>query len=120
MWNIPTKDRLNQIPKLYETEGVDLKDKLIHLHFFLGGSDWYAVEFDGQDNFWGFAILNGDLQNAEWGYFCLSELMEIRVRFMEIDCELERHWQIRPASQVDKICQAQGWRSMSSKCLASV
>ncbi len=32
MWNEPTPERLNRIPKLYETEQVPLKDKLIHLH----------------------------------------------------------------------------------------
>ncbi len=51
MWNIPTEEQLAAIPRLYETEHVDLKDKLIHLHFFLGGCDWYAVEFDGSDLF---------------------------------------------------------------------
>ena len=120
MWNTPTKDRLNRIPRLYQTENVQLKAKPIHLHFFLGGCDWYAAEFDGEDTFWGFAILNGDLQNAEWGYFCLSEMQEIQVSFVEIDCELETHWQIRPDSQVNKICQAQGWRTMPSKHLATV
>ena len=39
MWNIPTKQRLKKIPKLYETEYVPLNDKLIHLHFFMGGCD---------------------------------------------------------------------------------
>ena len=47
MWNQPTKERLNRIPKLYATEDVPLKHKLIHLHFFLGGSDWYISEYDG-------------------------------------------------------------------------
>ncbi len=120
MWNTPTKDRLNRIPRLYETENVDLKDKLIYLHFFLGGCDWYACEFDGEDTFWGFAILDSDFQNAEWGYFCLSEMRDIRVRFVEIDCELERYWRIRPASHVNKICQAQGWSTMPSKRLDTV
>lgn len=53
MWNTPSAERLAKLPRLYETEQVGLKDKLIYLHFFIGGSDWYAVEFDGQDTFWG-------------------------------------------------------------------
>ena len=48
MWNIPSKERLARIPKLYETEDVPLKDKLIHLHFFIGGCDWYVAEYDGE------------------------------------------------------------------------
>ena len=65
MYNTPTTDRLSKIPKLYETEHIPLQDKLIHLHFFIGGCDWYIAEFDGEDLFWGFAILNDDFQNAE-------------------------------------------------------
>ena len=40
MWNTPTTDRLSKIPKLYETEHIPLQDKLIYLHFFIGGCDW--------------------------------------------------------------------------------
>ena len=110
MWNTPSAERLAKLPRLYETEQVGLKDKLIHLHFFIGGSDWYAIEFDGQDTFWGFAILNGDNLNAEWGYFSLTELQQIRVGgWVEVDCELEEHWEVRPASRIGKINQANGW-----------
>lgn len=103
MWNIPSKQRLQQIPKLYETEGVELKNKLIHLHFFIGGSDWYIAEYDGDDLFWGYAILNGDDQNAEWGYISFSDLKGIKIGYVEIDCELEHLWKIKPASQIDNI-----------------
>lgn len=54
MWNIPSKKRLQQIPKLYETEDIELKNKLIYLHFFIGGCDWYIAEYDGDDLFWGY------------------------------------------------------------------
>jgi len=109
MWNIPTQQRLAQIPKLYETENVSVKDKIVCLHFFIGGCEWYVCEFDGEDTFWGFVILN-DTLNAEWGYFSFSELKSVRLSgYYEVDCELEEYWEVRPASQVDKICLAQGW-----------
>ncbi|GAB6194376.1 DUF2958 domain-containing protein [Desulfocastanea catecholica] len=101
MWNIPSKKRLQQIPQLYATEDIELKDKLIYLHFFIGGSDWYIAEYDGQDTFWGYAIFNGDDQNAEWGYISFSDLKGIKIGYVEIDCEL--YWRIKPASQIDKI-----------------
>ena len=53
MWNIPSKKRLERIPKLYETEHIPLKEKFIHLHFFIADCDWYIAEFDGNDLFWG-------------------------------------------------------------------
>jgi hypothetical protein len=49
MWNIPTEERLAKIPRLYETEDTELKDTLLHLHFFMGGCDWYIAEYDGDD-----------------------------------------------------------------------
>jgi hypothetical protein len=103
MWNTPTPERLSKIPRLYETEHIPPKDKLIHLHFFRGGCDWFVAEFDGDDLFYGYAILNGDTDMAEWGLIPFSELKDIKVQFMEIDCELEEHWRVRPASEIDKI-----------------
>jgi hypothetical protein len=47
VWNVPAPEKLATIPRLYETENVPLKDKVIHLHFFIGGCDWYIAEFDG-------------------------------------------------------------------------
>lgn len=67
-----------RIPRLHETEGIKAENKLIYLHFFLGESHWYVAEFDGKDTFFGYVILAGDHQNAEWGYFSLLELKEIQ------------------------------------------
>lgn len=109
MWNIPLRDRLDKIPGLYTTENVPLQDKLVHLHFFIAGSDWYICEYDGQDLFWGFAILNGDYEMAEWGYINFSELRDLSVCGIEIDCELEEYFPVKKASAIDKICMGNGW-----------
>jgi len=116
MWNEPTKERLSKIPKLYETENTPLKDKLIYLHFFIGGSDWFITEHDGDDLFFGFAILNNDHRMAEWGYVSFSELRSRKVNgWLEVDCELEEYWKIRPAKEVDLIRKANGWKKDSIK-----
>ena len=109
MWNKPTKERLSKIPGLYETEHIPLKDKEIHLHLFIGGSDWYIAEYDGEDIFFGFAILNNDFQNAEWGYCSFSELKSIKIGWLEVDCEIEEVWKVRRTSEIDKIRIAHGW-----------
>jgi len=104
MWNIPSRKRLDRLPRLYQTEDVPLKDKPIYLHFFLGDCDWYVAEYDGQDLFFGYAILNGDDCNAEWGHFSFPELKELRLMgWLEVDCELEETWLIRKASEIAKI-----------------
>ena len=109
MWNEPTRERLDRIPRLYETEQIPLKEKLIYLHFFIGGCDWFITEFDGDDLFWGFAILNNDLEMAEWGYISFGELKAINLHGFQIDCETEDAWRVRKASEVQRICEAQGW-----------
>ncbi len=86
--------------RLCETEKIPLKEKLIYLHFFIGGCDWYIAEYDGDDIFWGFAILNGDQFNVEWGYIPFSELKEIK-RVFEIDCEI--NWEPTRAVEIEKI-----------------
>lgn len=100
MWNTPTPENLANIPRLYETEDIPLKDKMIYLHFFIGRFDWYIAEYDGDDIFFGYANLGDDL-NAEWGYIGFSELKEIKIHGIEIDCDL--HWTLQRASEVKKI-----------------
>ena len=110
MWNPPSKERLDKVPRRYETEDVDMADKLIYLHFFIGGCDWYVAEFDGRDLFFGFVILNNDFEMAEWGYFSFMELKSIITpQGIEIDCESEAFWQIKPAREIEKIRNAQNW-----------
>jgi hypothetical protein len=109
MWNEPSAERLSKIPKLYETENIRPQDKLIHLHCFIGGCDWFVAEFDGGDLFWGFAILNQDFEMAEWGYASFNELRSINVNGIEIDCEVEAAWRVRRAAEIDKIRTANGW-----------
>jgi hypothetical protein len=102
MWNTPTQSRLDKIPRLYETEQTPLQNKLIYLHFFIGGSDWFVTEFDGDDTFFGYVILNGDLECGEWGYFSFSELKDVKVGLVEVDCELEEFWEIKVFNQLDR------------------
>jgi hypothetical protein len=111
MWNEPDKNRLNKIPRLYETESVPLKEKIIHLHFFIAGSDWFICEYDGTDLFFGFVILNDDFDMAEWGYISFKELKELSINGIEIDCELEEYFQVRKASEIEKICEGNNWPS---------
>jgi hypothetical protein len=102
MWNKPTQQELAKLPAFYTTENVPLKDKVIRMHFFVGGCDWYAVEYDPDSQmFFGFVILNNDLEMSEWGYFSLEELDEIRITFIQVDRDL--FWAPRKAIEVDKI-----------------
>jgi hypothetical protein len=119
VWNKPSAEELSKIPKFYSTEGVPLKEKMIHMHFFIGGCDWYAAEYSPEEEcFFGFAILNNDLQNAEWGYFNLDELASLKISFLEVDRDL--YWRPKKAMEIEKICQAQGWGKEKEHGMATV
>lgn len=102
MWNEPTQRQLERLPKLYSTEETPLKDKVIHMHFFLGGCDWYVAEFDGQDIFFGYVILNGDRDMAEWGNFSFEEIKKLKLASgLEVDRDL--HWEPKPAGDIPEV-----------------
>ena len=72
------------------------QDDTAHLHYFYHGSDWYITEKDvagGVDQAYGYAILNGDMQNAEFGYISISELVEHGV-------ELDFHFKSSTVAQI--------------------
>ncbi len=70
-----TKELREKFPKLYATERVPAEEKVVIAKFFQpwGSWTWYAVEFDGEDRFFGLV----DGFELEWGYFSLSELQSI-------------------------------------------
>ncbi len=73
------KDIIEKMPSSYQTENIPSKDKMVYLHYFYGGSDWYIVEKDREPEqlqAFGYAILNGDTDMAEWGYVNIEELKE--------------------------------------------
>lgn len=105
MWNEPTEGELEKLPRRYETEKVSLEEKIIHMHFFIGGCDWYVAEYEPSERlFFGYAIINNDLRNSEWGYISYDEMRNINVRGIEIDRDL--HWKPQRALEIDRIKEA--------------
>jgi len=114
MWNKPSIEDFKKVPDFYSTENVPLKEKMIFLHFFIGGCDWYAAEYSPEEQcFFGFAILNNDYDNAEWGYFSLRELCDLKIDFVEVDRDL--HFKPCKAIEIENICKAEGWQKGGGK-----
>ncbi|MDR0760634.1 MAG: hypothetical protein LBF74_11100 [Treponema sp.] len=82
---IRLESQLAKCPTLRETDGM--KEHPAIFHYFCGATDIYICEYDGEDTMFGFTILNGDLDNAEWGYTSLSEITSIPV--INIDYHFE-------------------------------
>ncbi len=74
-----TKELRKKFPKLGATENTPLEEKVVVAKFFnpAGSWTWYAVEFDGKDEFFGLV----DGFELEWGSFSLSELKSVRGPF---------------------------------------
>ncbi len=87
---------LETMPSTYDTENIPVEQKIVFLHYFKGGSDWYIVEKDKlpvQRQAFGYAILNGDEMNGEWGYISIMELIMANV-------ELDFYWDPKPFGEV--------------------
>ena len=71
-----TKAILKDLPPLYSTEKIPMKDKRVVVKYFnpYGSWTWYAVEFDGEDIFFGLV----DGHELDWGYFSLKEMTEAK------------------------------------------
>jgi hypothetical protein len=74
-----TKSDMAKLPKLYETENLEIEDKIIQVKLFTPWTNWtwYVIEFDGADQCFGF--VKG--HDAEFGYFSLNELAKIEGPF---------------------------------------
>ena len=115
MWNPSSEIILSKMPKLYEPENVEAKEKIIYLHFFVGSSDWFVAEYDGEDVFFGFACLNAWKDCAEWGYMSFEKLRDLKVRHSlggkawYLEVEFDMWWDVRKAKDVRFISECQGW-----------
>lgn len=71
-----TKALEKQLPKLYETEGVELEEKVAYVKYFSPwmGWEWYGVEYDPEEKIF-FGLVKGF--EVEWGYFSLAEFEAI-------------------------------------------
>jgi len=73
-----TKANRRSLPKLYSQENV--KDPTAFVKFFSpsGRGTWYALEFDGEDRFFGWVASPLGSDCDELGYFSLAELKAVR------------------------------------------
>ncbi len=67
-------------PDLYSTEEVEVGDKQVVARFFFTNSSWWLVEADLSTGVaFGYVMLHDNLVDAEWGYFSLNELEDLRI-----------------------------------------
>lgn len=74
----PPKNQRLLIPALYATDSTPLEDKIVRLHYFTGGADWYIFEIDDDNLAFGWCRLFAGC--GELGYVDLNELAVIEPR----------------------------------------
>lgn len=86
-------DAYRNMPELYATDGLPYEQKIVALHYFIGGCDWWLIERD-EDDFFGLCRIH----EAEFGYCSIEELTHTLVGLAGI--ELDFHWTPRPMSEI--------------------
>jgi hypothetical protein len=115
--------RLRNCPTIGGTE--NMKEHPAIFHYFYGGTDMYVCEYEPETGvMFGFVILNGDFQNAEFGYVRLEEIltippMNLDYHFAEQSIEAALHKQYprffrKPPSLKKQASQAPALRRGSS------
>ncbi len=96
-----TQELRHQLPPLYSQEAVD--DPLVICKFFTPDAQWtwYALEFDGEDVFFGWVV--GFEQVL--GYFQLSELASVRGP-LGLQIERDAHFRPMRLSEVKRLHEA--------------
>ena len=92
---IDLQREIERMPATYEQDGKG-DSAIAALHYFNAGSDWYILEKDvdgGIQQAFGYAILNGDFENAELGYISIAELVAHGV-------ELDLHFKPRTLAAI--------------------
>jgi len=67
------ENQLKKCPGIRETNGM--KEHPAIFHYFYGTTDIYICEYNKDDYMFGYAILNGEIQFSEWGYFLRTDLI---------------------------------------------
>jgi hypothetical protein len=102
----PPKKVTSRIPALGATDGIPAEEKVIHAHFFSPGTDLYVAELsereeDGHVIAFGYSVLAGHPEGAEWGYTDLTEMEAVNVRTaqgLSVVAERDCHWSPQPFS----------------------
>lgn len=74
------KELRKKMPRLYETEGIPIDEKIVWVRFICPWNEWefYGVEYDPREKLF-FGYIRGDFD--KWGYFSLEELKEMEGPF---------------------------------------
>lgn len=86
-------DALQDVIKQVEDAKHSKDENIAYLHYFSGGSDWYINNIDENNIAFGYTMLNGDIEMAEFGYIDINEITSLGV-------ELDLYYEPAPFKEV--------------------
>ena len=115
MINRPAESELAKLADMKIDKNTPLEDRVIHMHFFLDGHDWYLSEYDPQKRvFFGYMVPKDDYRNARWDYFSIDHLDQIKSKTSS-QVIRNTHWEPKPAIKIDRIRDAYNWKKEMEK-----
>ncbi len=104
MQKLMTKELQAQIPKLGSQEEAK-ENAIVYAHYFFGGWDWYVLEYDWENEFFGIVI--GD--EIEYWPFYLSEFADINKRAWYSKIERNAYFDKCKAIDIPKLKDFISW-----------
>lgn len=94
------KAQIKSVPPLFANEKMGLQG-IVKLHYFRAGADFFISELDPKDGVtFGYACVGGDIDNAEFGYSSIKEIISIPLM------ELDLYWNEKTLKEVMDDVQA--------------
>jgi len=93
-----TKELAKKIPLIWKQEALK-KEAICYLHYFYGSRDWYVLEYDWENEFFGIVIW----EDIEYWPFYLSEFKDINKRAWYPRIERDMYWNKCEVWQIEKL-----------------
>lgn len=111
MINRPKESELLKLSQIKINKNTPLEERVIYMHFFLDGHDWYLSEYDPlRRTFYGYIVPRDQYHKAGWDHFNIDELNQMRDH-KNRRVTRNTDWIPIQAIKVDRIRDAYTWQN---------
>jgi len=111
MINRPNESELLKLAQNKIHKNTPLEERVMHMHFFLDGHDWYLSEYDPLSRtFFGYVVPQDQYHKAGWSRFSIDDLYQMRGH-KNRRVTRNTDWIPRRAMEIDRIRDAHAWQN---------
>ena len=115
MINRPEESELLKLAQIEVDKNTPLEERVMHMHFFLDGHDWYLSEYNPfSRTFFGYYVPHDQYHKACWGHFNIDDLYYMR-DYKNRRVTRNTDWMPRRAMEIDRIRDAHTWQKSQRK-----